>query len=167
MNSLADLARLFAMEGPKLRRFLRRFGSSVSPDDIAQDAFERLQATGTHAVTSPRAFLYRTARNLAINAWKRETAAPVRGAEFLPHEPRSSDLDPEERLLLTEAVGRLNQALEALPEHKRMALLLFKAEGCSYKEIAAQLRVSPRTVERYVADAIAHCHKELRDLREE
>jgi RNA polymerase sigma factor (sigma-70 family) len=161
-----DLARLFAIEAPKLRRFLRRFGPAVSPEDVAQDSFERLHSAGP-AVSSSRAFLYRTARNLAINAWKRETTAPVRRAGFIPSEPASPDLDPEERLLLAEAIGRLNQALAALPEHKRTALLLFKAEGRSYKEIAAQLDVSPRTVERYVADAIAHCHKELRWLREE
>lgn len=163
----AELARLFAVEGPKLRRFLRRFGPKVSPEDITQDSFERLQAVDPGTVDSPRAFLYRTARNRAINAWKRGMTAPVLGLDLLSSEPASPDLDPEERLLLNEALGRLNQALLALPEHKRTALLLFKAEGRSYKEIAAQLDVSPRTVERYVADAMAHCHRELRGFREE
>jgi RNA polymerase sigma factor (sigma-70 family) len=163
----ADLARLFAIEGPKLRRFLRRFGRKVSPEDVAQDSFERLQASGPDTLDSPRAFLYRTARNLAINAWKREMSTPVLGADRMPDEPASPDLDPEEQLLLADAIARLNEVLAALPSHKRTALLLFKAEGRSYKEIAAHLGVSPRTVERYVADAMAHCHRELRGFRED
>jgi RNA polymerase sigma factor (sigma-70 family) len=167
VSGAADWGRVFRAEAPRLRRFLRRLAPRLSGEDLAQDSFARVCAMAPETVISPRALLYRTARNLAINAGKRAAAGPVLGAERLPSEPVSSELDPEERLLLAEALGRLNQALAALPEHKRTALLLFKAEGRSYKEIAAHLGVSPRTVERYVADAMAHCHKELRGFREE
>jgi hypothetical protein len=36
MSELKDLARFFAEEAPRLRRFLRRFGPSISAEDIAQ-----------------------------------------------------------------------------------------------------------------------------------
>jgi RNA polymerase sigma-70 factor (ECF subfamily) len=165
MSRGRDFTRLFAQEAPKLRRFLRRYGSAVSPEDITQESFERLYSAQPEG--SSRIFLFRTARNLAIDTLRREAIAPVRNSGENALEARSGEPDPEQRLLVSEAVQRLQGALAKLPEHKRAALLLFKLERHSYREIGARLGVSPRTVERYVADAIAHCHKELRDLREE
>jgi len=167
MSRLAYFTRLYAVEAPRLQRFLRRFGPAVSVEDIAQESFERLYAAEPGSVTSPRAFLFRTARNLAINSVLRQARAPVRSADPHELEATSTEPDPEQRLILSEAVERLDYALAALPEHKRRALILFKLEGRSYKEMGARLGVSPRTVERYVADALAHCFEELRDLREE
>ncbi len=167
MSRLAEFTRLFAAEAPRLQRFLRRFGPAVSAEDIAQDSFERLCAAEPGSVISPRAFLFRTARNLAINSVIRQARAPVRSADPYELEGTSTEPDPEEHLILSEAVQRLDCALAALPDHKRKALILFKLEKHSYRDIGARLGVSPRTVERYVADALAHCFEELRDLREE
>ena len=44
---------------------------------------------------------------------------------------------------------------------KELKLGLFKLDGLSHKEIGARLGVSHRTVERYIADAIAHCYDAL------
>jgi RNA polymerase sigma-70 factor (ECF subfamily) len=167
MSRKSDFTRLVAVEGPKLRRFLRRFGPAVSPEDIAQDSFARLYAAEADTSEAARAFLFRTARNLAIDAIRRAAAAPVRGGGWGEVEVRSTEPDPEERLVLCEQVTWLKRALRALPRHKRLALLLFKLERCSYKEIGLRLGVSPRTVERYVADAVSHCQAELGGLRED
>lgn len=162
MSALRDLGYLFSTEGPRLRRFLRRFGPSVSAEDIAQDSFARLCAAEPGSVTSPRAYLFRIARNLAINEVKRQATAPVRTVDPFELDASSPEPNPEERRVLAEDISGLALALAGLPQRNRQALILFKVEGYSYKEVGQRLGVSPRTVERYVADAIAHCHKELR-----
>ena len=167
MSAPLDLARLFRREGPRLVRFLRRFGPDTA-QDIAQDSFERLCAAEPGTIASPRAYLFRTARNLAISAARRQAIAPVCSVDPGKLEVPAPGPNPEEQAVRCELLARFEQALGQVAEHKRLAVVLIKLEGRSYKEIGERLGVSPRTVERYVADAIAHCHNELRAfLRED
>lgn len=163
MSAFGDLAKFFAVEAPRLRRFLRRFGPAISPEDIAQDSFARLCAVDPGTVTSPRAYLFRTARNLAITELRRRRRGPIdphadAGELDCPAEAPS----PEDCTIAANAGELLAAALESLPERKRQALILFKIEGLSHKEIGARLGVSHRTVERYVADALASCNSVLK-----
>jgi RNA polymerase sigma factor (sigma-70 family) len=162
------LKALFLTEAPKLRRFLKKFGSADAADDMAQEAFARLCAVDEGSVESPRALLFQTARNLGVDEYRRRQRSPIRLAQDPDRlDIASEEPNPEEQVALAQTVRRLRAAMDSLPVHKRTALMLFKVDGYSYKEIGARLGVSPRTVERYVADAIAHCHKELRALRED
>jgi RNA polymerase sigma-70 factor (ECF subfamily) len=159
MSALRDLAGFFAVEGPRLRCFLRRYWPGVSADDIAQDSFERLCSVNPDTVSSPRAYLFRTARNLAINERKRAACVNfelVGDPEALAAAPDGAD--PEQQVIADEMVARLHEALDRLPERQRLSVVLFKLEGWSYKEIGERLGVSPRTVERYVATGLAGCN---------
>jgi RNA polymerase sigma factor (sigma-70 family) len=157
------LTELFSAEAPRLRRFLRRFGPSVSAEDVAQESFAQLCAADPANVTHARGFLYHVARNLAINEHQRARRSPIRpGFDGVTAAPPDTDPGPEERLIAAERLAALQVALAGVPEHKCQALILFKIEGLSHKEIGQRLGVSHRTVERYVADALAHCHAVLR-----
>ena len=162
MSDLADLERFFAEEEPRLRRFLRRFGPVISADDIIQDCFARLCAADHASLIEPRAYLFRMARNLALNELKRLKTRPVTAVRDLARLELPSDApSPEERLIKADESVQLGAALALLPAHQRAALTMFKGEGLSHKEIGRRLGVSHRTVERYVADALAKCHKIL------
>ncbi len=52
-----------------LRAWLRaKFPSLTDPDDLVQETFSRvLQARGTAPIASAKAFLFTTARNLALD----------------------------------------------------------------------------------------------------
>lgn len=167
MSTRSNWGHFFRAEAPLLRRFLSRFAPSVSADDLVQDSFERVSPIPLETVASPRGLLFRIARNLATDAMIREARTPVRRAGVRELEIACDSPDPEETAALREELRALEEALERLPRHKRVALVMFKVEGHSYKEIGKHLGVSPRTVERYVADAIAHCHRELRGFRED
>ena len=159
-NVLADL---FRVEAPLLRRLLRRLAPAEIADDLAQESFARLCAADMADVESPRAFLFKTARNLALNDARHRRAVPM---ELVPDPDElgavSTDPSPEEQVTAADALARLQSILDELPPRQRDALRLFKFEGLSHKEIGARLGGSPRTVERYVADAIAHCALALR-----
>lgn len=162
MTANRDLDDLFRIEAARLQRFLRQFGSSVSIEDVSQESFARLCAMDVDTIDSPRAYLFRTARNLALNALRRERGAPVGGVA----DPErlgvgAEDPSPEDKLLSRETAALLKDALAQLPAHKCEALLLFRLEGWSHREIGRHLGVSHRTVERYIADALAHCHGAL------
>lgn len=163
-----DFIRLFGDMSPGLRRYLSRFGSAISPDDIAQDAFARLAAARPGTIEAPRAWLFRTAHNIAINELKRRKIAATDAVGDIAALERPCEApSPEDLVVRKDEAERLRSILELLPERQRISLILFKVEGLSHKEIGRRLGVSHRTVERYVADAIAHCHAYLSAFRAE
>lgn len=164
MTSTLDWTLLFEKEGPRLRRFLRRFGPRISPEDVGQEAFANLYASRSEEITSPRAYLFRTARNLALNDLRHQRVAPttpVTNPDALG--ARSSAPNPEEALLSAETIAAVNRAIAALPEHLRAPLLMSRLEGLSHGQIAQKLGLSRSTVKRYIAEALARCHLALAD----
>lgn len=166
--SRKELIRLFEDMAPGLRRYLSRFGPAISVDDIAQDAFARLAAAKPGTIEAPRAWLFRTAHNIALNELKRlKTAATDAVGDIAALEQPCDAPSPEDLVVRGDEAERLRGILELLPERQRTSLVLFKVEGLSHKEIGRRLGVSHRTVERYIADAIAHCYEYLSAFRAE
>lgn len=164
MSSARLISEMFAAEAPRLRRFLRRW-SPQRAEDLAQESFARLCASDVANIESPRAYLFQTARRLAMNEARRdrvvrmELVADPDAAGAVSQAP-----SPEHQAEIAADAARLRRVLDELPAHKREALLLFKLDGFSHKEIGERLSVSPRTVERYIADAVAHCHLAFKTL---
>lgn len=162
MSGPVDLARLFRSEAPSLKRFLTRFGPAIAPDDLAQDSFMRLCAAKAGDVIAPRAFLFRTARNLAVDALRRNKAAPFRSVAHIESAPAAVHApSPEDARIAEESVATLKEALAALPALQREALLLRRVERLAPSEVARRLGVSERQVQRLVLKAIAFCHARL------
>src|SRR5262245_40377308 len=116
MSVSREFAELFAAETPALRRFLRRFEPAVSAEDVAQDAFARLIAAKLGSVQSPRAWLFQTARNLALNELRRSKLAPNGATAHLGClEPAADAPSAEDFLISMEEAERLRAVLMILP----------------------------------------------------
>jgi len=134
-----------------LRAWLKsHFGSGCDVDDIVQEAFVRvLQAR--HAgggVRSPKAFLFATARNLAL---MRARHLAIAKEDSLAETDHSGILD--ENANVPHAVARaeelemLTRAIQSLPARCRQILTLRKLYGLSQKQTAAELGIAEHTVE--------------------
>ena len=64
----------------------------------------------------------------------------------------------ESRALVLELLEEISRLLEGLKPKVRKAFLLAQCDGLAYKQIAQQMGVSLRSVERYVAEALYHCY---------
>ena len=155
------LSKLFRAEAPRLTRLLRRLGPPEVAEDMAQQSFAQLCAARPVAV-EPRAYLFQVARNLAIDEMRRRAVAPFRAvADPDRLEVASSAPSPEDELIAAETVEQVRRLLASLPARERDALLLFKLEGLTHKEIGKRLGVSVHSARRYIARALATCHKAL------
>lgn len=164
MTASLDWARLFKLEGPRLRRFLRRFEPAVSPEDIAQDSFVRLWAAGPQKLVSPTDYLFRTAINLATDHARRRKASPVVSVGNVEHiASRAVAPSPEDLRIEAETAQAVREALLVLTENQRVALVRHKVEGRSQAEIAEELGLSVRQVQRLIAQALARCQAHLRE----
>lgn len=164
----ADLSALisaFRENYQDLLRFLtRRTGSADRAADLAQDTYLRLAALAPASVDvqNPRAYVYRIAGNLAIDAARRDGRLPL-DMTFVDAEERSTDPSPEARALARERLRLLEAALDELPANPRAALLLNRVDGLTFAEIAARLDVSESMVAKYIARALKHCRDRLHD----
>ena len=142
-----------------LHTWLRsKLGNAADAADLAQDTFVRLlQRREQLELNSPRAFLRTVARGLVIDHWRREELQRAY-LETLAHLPEAQVPSTETREVLMELLERIDRMLDGLKPKIRRAFLLAQCEGLTHKEIAAQLGVSVRSVERYIGEALYHCY---------
>ena len=122
--------------------------SSVA-EEITQDTFIKLYdyLRGGGHVSHYRAWIFRTAHNLALNESVRKsvTSAEVVDWEWLSQARPDPAPNPEQRALQRERYTRLRVVLNDLSGQQRQCILL-RAEGFGYSEIAEILAVSKSTV---------------------
>lgn len=155
--------RLFTGSRDALRRYIRRLvHSGETADEIVQEAFLRTYERGS-AVEVPRAFLFSTARNLAADRRRHERVAATEPlADFEDTRIGSVGGPLEDALIAGEASRLLKRAIDRLPPQCHAALTLKVFHGCSYKEIAAILGLSVKTVEKHIAVGLARTHEYMR-----
>lgn len=162
MTNTLDWTVLFEEEGPRLLRFLRRFGPRVSAEDVRQEAFAKLVASNED-IASPRAYLTTTARNLALNDLRRQKNAATDAHAHIETIAPAYTADPEAQLIAAEEAAAAAAALEALEPRLRDALLLHLVEGLTQPEVAKRLGCSRRTVQRYIEAALRELALALTD----
>ncbi|MBD5778595.1 RNA polymerase sigma factor [Pelagicoccus sp. NFK12] len=151
--------RLLPHEG-MLRAWLKsRFSSGIDVDDVVQESYLKvMRAHSEKPVHAPKAFLFATARNLALNAVRH---AKVRGEnlEFV-----SDDVDYlDESEGVHETVARnqeleiLTKAIQSLPDRCRQIFTLRKVYGMPQREIAKKLNISSSTVNAQISIGVNKC----------
>ena len=135
-------------------------GDPHEAEDLVQDTYVRaLQAyTQLKNPAQCRAWLYQILRNLFIDAHRRKRSAPelvvFDGAREIDHQVSAIwSISLEEEALRRLSHEEVRQALAALPEDLRMALMLCDLEGFTYHEIADILRCPVGTVRSRIARA--------------
>ncbi|UAA40391.1 RNA polymerase sigma factor [Paraneptunicella aestuarii] len=164
--------RTFMAARTGLSRMISRIVPLKEVEDIVQETYVRLcQLEVPEQVAEPRSFLYKTAKNLALDHLKRA-------------ETRLSDsYDPEENewggvgelesevdttfatIASNEEFSHFCDAVRELPVQCRRAFVLKKVYGYSQKEIAQAMDISESTVEKHIATGIKRCTQHMFDIR--
>lgn len=150
-----------------LRRRLARAVSRIVPppeiEDIVQETYVRVcQFDQVADIRHPRSFLYRTARNLALDHIK---SSASRSTVHLPDNDDDygeADLsqvgrDVYDQLAAKQEFEIFCEAVQQLPLQCRRVFVLRKVYGYSQKEIARELEISESTVEKHIAYGIKRC----------
>jgi len=138
---------------------LRMTRNSADAEDVVQETFlKAYRAYGTFEEgTNLKAWLYRILTNTYINRYRKQARRPAEVdfgevedfylyKRLASGESGSATRSAEEEALEQFVDADVKGAIEALPEHFRMPVLLADVEGFSYKEIAEILDVPIGTV---------------------
>ena len=152
----SDFARLYQATIAPLRRYLTRFlGDANEAQDIAHDAYIRVYPKeGKAPPDNPQAFLYTTARNLALNRIKRRKIAPFNSQDAHADTAPSPLPGVVQQVMARQEFSQLEAAIAELPPGCRAVLLLRKVELLSHQQIATRLGIAVSTVEKQHARAL-------------
>ena len=133
--------------------------------DVAHDAYLKvLESPRLDALEYPKAFLYRTAINLCVDAFRRGV---VRNSESLGDvvaEECSHKHSPPASLYELQRAEMVMKALDELPGKCQQAFLLRKLEGLCHDDIAQTMNISKAMVEKHIVNAMKHCRVRVLEM---
>lgn len=141
----------------------KKLGCSHNAADVAHDTFLRI-ITSRDAllgpIHEPRAYLTTTAKHLLANRARRRLIEQAYLAELgLAACQLDGAPSPERILMAVQALEQISAALRGLRSKPRRAFLLHYLDGRTQSEIGIELGVSTRMVQKYLAQALLHCHQ--------
>lgn len=150
----------------------RYTGNHNEVEDLAQDIFLKIYKAASSYV--PRAqfktWLYRVVVNHCLNFFRSQKRKAMISSldqpvseDYNPHIQRTDEQKEQPEIILQqqELQIALKRALSELPERQRMAIILHRFEGLSYKEVATILGSSLSAVESLIFRAMNNLKEKL------
>lgn len=165
---------LFATYYPRLHNYALHFladGDAVG--DIIQDCFMKLwEKRGELILQSVGALLFRMVRNQCLNYLRHKALEDSEWLQSLNLEDHSERLystdfldDPDQKLLFQELKRQVEHTLDALPERSRQIFTMSRFDGMKNREIAEELGISVKVVERHIGRALKMFRRQLRNVQ--
>jgi RNA polymerase sigma factor (sigma-70 family) len=156
--------RLFREHNDSLLRFLSaRLGSHQEAKEVAQEAYVRLlMLDAPDAVSYLRAFLFKTASNIAIDRLRtRQYREQPMSFDFFRTAAAGNTASAEQEVAGAQDMAIVQRLLEQLPLKCRRAFMLNRFHGMDIPAIAKDLHTTERSVRRYIMQALIYCRAGL------
>ena len=149
-NVERGIARAYAERRRNLRAIAGRAGAH-DEEDVVQDAFLRIvERSRQEEIPKLDNLLARVVRCLAIDRLRRRATRSAFAASEAGESAVDAVADPERSLMGAQRLKRVLAAIEAMPPRRREVFLLHRVEELTYAQIARQLGVSLKAVEKHV-----------------
>ncbi|GAB3517836.1 RNA polymerase sigma-70 factor [Emticicia fontis] len=153
-HHIRELEMLFATYySPVLLYSMTMVKDRDDAEDIVQQAFislwQKMDMTDFH--TSARAYLYKTVYNASLDFLKHEKVKRRHETEAIHHADSVQYWHRDEN---EDIYTKLENTIETLPEQCRRIFKMSRVDGLKYREIAAELSISEKTVENQMGKAL-------------
>ncbi|MUU77569.1 RNA polymerase sigma factor [Winogradskyella endarachnes] len=143
-----------------IRRFLFFKTQDIErAEDLMQDVFIKLWNNCSNVdYNKVKSYIFSIANNMFLNEVKHQKVVQNFNKQ---HKKESSNESPEFILLEKEFMEKLEATIDSLPEKQREVFLMNRIEKKKYKEIAEQLNISVKAVEKRMHQALIIMRKEI------
>jgi RNA polymerase sigma-70 factor (ECF subfamily) len=133
-------------------------------DDLLQEAYTRLWTAEYIHITNGRSYLFAVVRNLLLEQARHARIVPMErlgeiDALLIP----SEEPGPDRRANARQELERLERVVSNLPEQCRRAFQLQKFQSLSQREIALEMNITEKTVEKHLAVALVRVLDALKE----
>jgi RNA polymerase sigma-70 factor (family 1) len=136
-------------------------GDAVLAEDLVQDVFMQLwEKRAELREATLRSFLFTIARNSFLKNKRRQNYDLKFRSDYIAKIENES---PDYVLEMKEFDVKLQKAIALLPEKSRVVFLMNRLDGMTYGEIAENLGVSIKAVEKQMSRALKMLREELGD----
>ena len=155
--------KLFRKYYPMLCAYCHRFVDLEDAEEIVQDVMLWLWENRETLIieTSLSQYLFKMIYRRALNRIARQDVKHRADTHFF--EEMHEMLQNADFYQVEELTHRINKAIAALPPSYREAFVMHRFREMSYKEIAATLEVSPKTVDYRIQQALKQLRTDLKD----
>ncbi|MEO0398226.1 MAG: RNA polymerase sigma factor [Pseudomonadota bacterium] len=158
---------IFIKHEAGLRRLLWRYVSNRQDvEDLLQETYVRvLAADAKYKLRASKGYLFRTAKNLALNELAKKSRTTTDSIEDSTPETVLIDegqIAADESLSTRQEFMLVAQAVAGLPPQCRKVVVMRKFDGLSYREIADRLGITVSTAEKHAATGLIKCVDHLR-----
>jgi RNA polymerase sigma-70 factor (ECF subfamily) len=154
-------SKFFKTHSKSLRNFIfYKYGNKDQAEDLTQEAFIKLwQNCASVPLEKAKSYIYTIANNSSLNEIKHKKVV-------LEYENNFTGLDktnenPEFILEEKQFKNKLLKAIEDLNETQRVAFLMHRIDGKKYNEIAEELGISVKAVEKRIHLALVELRKKI------
>lgn len=161
----SQITKAFMEQQRPLKSFISRFIRRPQDiDDIAQETFVRaFLAEKKGEIQHPKAYIYRVARNLALEKLtKKSTQLTSYIEDSCDQSLLQSGEDVEGSMIITERFDRVKAAITEMPPQCQRVFIMHKVYGFKYREISQQLGISVSTVEKHIMTGLKKCRQSVK-----
>lgn len=147
-----------------LRNFLfYKYGNEDQAEDLTQEAFIKLwQNCASVPIEKAKSYIYTIANNSSLNEIKHKKVVLEYEKNFSGSD--KSNENPEYLLEEKQFKNKLLKAIEDLNETQRVAFLMHRIDGKKYSEIAVELNISVKAVEKRIHLALVELRKTIQNI---
>jgi RNA polymerase sigma-70 factor (ECF subfamily) len=130
--------------------------SRESAEEIVSDLFIKIweKRKELEKIDNLKVYVYVATRNIAFNYIDKQKRAATNNIEDYPTEFVSRYFDPEQLMITSDMIARIDKAIDHLPPKCKMIFKLVKEDNLKYREVADILNISIKTVENQLAIAL-------------
>lgn len=152
---LAELYKLFHKRLQHFSRLIIR--NDQIAEEVVDDVFVKLWARRhkIHEIDNLTVYLYIAVKNQSLNALSKKAQELITESfNYLDIDIEEAVGSPDELMITSEMMHRMQAAIDALPPRCKMIFKLIREDGLRYKEVAQILNISVNTIDVQMAIAV-------------
>lgn len=161
-GNVAAFDSLFEIYSPKLFGFaLKYFRNETDAEELVQEVFVKVweNRQAIQLEYSFKSYLFTIALN-QIRKYFNRKAASLRYLESIQNKSESTDqMDNED---YESILQKMNLIIDQMPARRREIFIKSKLEGKSAKEVAAELNITPGTVDNQISEGLRFIRNQLK-----
>jgi len=125
-------------------------------EEIVSDVFINIWKGRKHMdeIDNLKTYLYISTKNISLKYLLKQHKQVAIAIDSLTIELESKDIHPEQMMITADMINKITNAVNQLPPRCKLVYKFIKEDGLRYKEVAAILNISVKTIDNQLAIAL-------------